>query len=372
MTWRSNNFGRALPGAAARRETAAFENAAEVRLIRKKRQARTLQPPTHQGPIMSFLKSRTNPNASYAPPPELLEASSALIVAMDERARVDAAIATNAVDRQAAADARKHADAEVERIDLALALEFDDAKADALERALTAARMKAQTAATAAERAAKRQTALYGLAPVKDAAVAAAKQKFQTELAGYGRAVNEALAAEAQDASQHLVRVLRRGYAAAAAIGCLSQVSGFLGESTILSPAPGQQPIIGNGRADAVDGSRIDLAADWKLDPGAAALAELMEPLANLRRRAASFTPFTPPPPAAKSYEVSPANRRTAEELAAERAAADAASKPPASTWAGQCHHIGFANRPGHASPAEVSAVAGIDNAGAALAGGAQ
>lgn len=319
---------------------------------------------------MAFLKAiKTDPNARYAPPQDMLEVAAALTAALDERERVDAAIATNAADRKAADEARKHAEAEVERVDLELALEFDITKTEALERQLTAARMRAQSAATAFERATKRQNALYGLAPEKDAAVAVAKENFHTHLALHGRTVNEALADEIRHAAQQLVQVLRRGHAVAVSLGTLSQVRGLLDETMIPSPAPGQQPIIANGKADAADGTRIDLAAEWRADPAAADLAKTMEPLTNLRRRAASFKPFTPPPPCQKPYEVSPANRRTAEELAAERAAAEA-WKPPASTWTPHSNvpRSGVTN----AGANEISSIAGTANAATALAGGAQ
>jgi hypothetical protein len=263
---------------------------------------------------MAIFKSKVDPNAAYALPEYLLEAATALTAALDARATFDSAVAKNSTDRQAADEARMTAEAEVERADLELAMCLDDEKTAVLERKLTSARMTAQTSATAFDRTTSRQTGLYKLAPEKDAAVAAARQNFQTAVGTFGREANEALAAEAREAVQHLVRVLARGHAIAASIGSLGQAVGFLGETIVPSPAPSQSPIIGHGKADGTDGSRLDLAAEWRADPTAGALAAIMQPVADLRRRVARHSAFVPPPPAtAKPYEVSPANRSAVE-----------------------------------------------------------
>lgn len=283
---------------------------------------------------MAFIKNPlARANAAYGIPPDMLEAISALTTALDARVRVDAAIAQNAASRQSASESRAAAEAEVGRLELELALEIDGAKITALERAVDEAHRTAQEAVTAFDRADRLQCALYARAPEADAQIAAGRQAFQTALGAYGRTANEALAVEARDAAQRLVGVLKRGHAMAFAVGNLSRSGGFLGDVLIPSPAPSQPPIIAAAHADAPDGSRADLAADWRTDRDAAALAEIMRPLTDLIRRLAVHVAFAPPPAPAKPYEAQ--NRRTAEEAAAERSASEAV-KPPASTWAGQ------------------------------------
>jgi hypothetical protein len=95
----------------------------------------------------------------------------------------------------------------------------------------------------------------------------------------------------------------------------------------------------------------------------------MLQPMGDLRRRAAQHAAFAPPPPPPKPYE--PQNRRTAEEIAAERAA-DAAWKPPASTWNGHVYHVIDGSNPaGAPRGVEVSAVAGTAAEATAELGGA-
>jgi hypothetical protein len=290
---------------------------------------------------MAFLKLSTKPtpalNAAFAITPDVTESADALTVALDARIQIDAAIAKNATARHAADQSRRNADAEVERLDLELALAIDHTKIVALETALDAARMTAQHAVTAFDRATRLQSALYARAPEADGAIITARQTFQSALGAYSRVVNEALAIEARDAAQHIERVLRRAHATASAIGNLSQSGGFLGDILIPSPASAQ-PIITGSRVDGGDGTYSDLAADWRADAGASALAVLMKPLADLRRRASSHMAFTPPPPAAKPTEASSQNSRNGEfnKAADEREAARIASEPKQTPWAGQ------------------------------------
>jgi hypothetical protein len=316
---------------------------------------------------MAIFKStaKPDPNAPYALPAELIEAATALTAALDDRAVVDTAITKATTDRLAADEARKTAEAEVEKTDLELAICLDDAKIAGIERRVTSARMTAQTAMTAFDRATKRQTALYTLAPEKDRAIADARQGLQTAVGTFGREVSDALAIEAREAAQYLVRVLTRAHAIAATLGTMSQGVGFIGETTVLSPAPGQHAIIESHHADAADGTRIDLAKTWQNDPSAAALADLMQPIANLRRRVAGHIKFAPPPPATKPYEVSPTNRAAAAHSQAIEAR-EGPYKPPASTWNGHVHKFPSENRRG----VELNAVAGTaDQAVAELAG---
>jgi hypothetical protein len=263
----------------------------------------------------------------------------------------------NADARKAASVVCDAAEATASRLHTDLALEIDEAKIIALESAVERARKEAHEAAVAFDRADRLQGALYARAPDADAQIAAARQVFQTALSLYSRAMSEALAIEAHEAVQNLVAVLKRGHAVAASIGSLARHDGFLGSTVIPSPTPGAQALIGNGHAETLDGSRIDLAAASQTDPSAKALADVMRPLADLRQRVARHTAFAPSPPPAKPYVAQ--NRRTAEEIAAERAA-DAAWKRPASTWNGHVHRPSYGSRPGDARGIELNIVAGI------------
>ena len=282
---------------------------------------------------MSFLKPKNDPNAAFSLTNDVREAAAALVTTLDARNRVDEAIAKNANERQAANEARAHAEAEVARLELDVALEIDGAKITALEYAADAGRSAAQNAAKVFERADRLQGALYARAPEADAQIANAQQAFQAAMGNYGRLANEALANEAREAAQHLVAVLKRGHAMAFAIGNLSQSDGILGDVLIPNPAPMQPPIIAGARVDDGDGSHSDLSADWRTDPSASALAAIMKPLTDLRRRLASHRAFAPPPPPAKPY-VAQNRPRTDAEREAERLENEAA-KPTPSTWAG-------------------------------------
>jgi hypothetical protein len=305
---------------------------------------------------MAIFKTKPDPNAVYAITPELTEAMVALQEALDARARVDATIAKNAGARKAASDVCDAAEETASRLHTDLALEIDEAKIIALESAVERAQKEAHEAAVAFDRADRLQGALYARAPAADATIAAAREKFTSALSVYSRATNEALAIEAQEAVQNLIAVIKRGHAIAAAIGSLARYDGFLGSTLIPSPAPGAQALIGNGIAETLDGSRIDLAAASQNDPSTKALADVMRPLADLRQRAAGHRAFSPPPPPAAPYVAQ--NRRAAEEIAAERAA-DAAWKPPASTWVGHVHRLD-GSRPGNVRGVELNVVAGI------------
>ena len=293
---------------------------------------------------MAFLRPKSDPNAAFSLTPDVREATVALVTALDVRNRVDDAIAKNANERQAAAERRAYAEAEIERLELDLALEIDGAKIIALEYSADAGRVAAQDAVKAFDRADRLQGALYARAPEADAQIANAQQVFQAAMGTYGRVTNEALAAETREAAQHLVAVLKRGHAMAFAIGNLSQSSGILSDILLPSPAPMEPPIIAGMHADAPDGSRTNLAADWRTDPSASALAEIMKPLTDLRRRLSSHRAFTPPPPPSKPYEVSPANRAAAAHSnavdAADKARESASPKP--STWTGQARSFDY------------------------------
>jgi hypothetical protein len=307
---------------------------------------------------MAIFRSTAKPstqNLAYLIPADLQDVMTALEEALDGRTRVDAAVAKNAAARQAASETRIAAEAEATRIETELALEIDDAKIIALEGRVESARQSALAATAVFDRADRVQGNLYALAPDSDAQIAAATQKFQAAVAAYGCRVNEALAVETQEAVQHLVAVLKRGHAIADRLRTIDRNSGFLA-TEIPSPDHTQQAIVGNGRAALADGTRIDLAATWSDDPAAAALADIIKPLADLRQRAAGHRAFSPPPPPAAPYVAQ--NHRTAEEIAAERAA-DAAWKPPASTWVGHVHRFD-GSRPGNARGVELNVVAGI------------
>jgi hypothetical protein len=304
---------------------------------------------------MAIFRKQTDTNLAYLLPPDLLDAMASLEEALEARARVDAAIGKNATARQAASEARAAAESEAERLETELALEIDNAKILTLEGRVTAARKISQDATAVFDRADRVQGNLHALAPDADAKIDAAKQMFQAAVAAYGRRANEALASEAHEAAQRIVAVLNRGHAIADCLRTIDRNSGFLA-TEIPSPNHTQQAIVGNGRAALSDGTRIDLAATWRVDPEAAVLADLMKPIADLRQRADRHTAFSPPPPPAKPYEAH--NRRTAEEIAAERAA-DAAWKPPASTWVGHVQRFD-GNRPAAAVGVELNVVAGI------------
>jgi hypothetical protein len=248
------------------------------------------------------------------------------------------------------------------RLDADRVLEIDDAKITALEGAIAAARKTAHEAAVAHERADRRQGALHARAQEADAAIAAARQALQAELASFGVAVNRGAADEARAAAQHLVAALSRGHALADAIGSLPTHSGFLGETKIPSPAPMQQPLIAGSRVEIQDGSHEDLLVTWRAEPSAAALASTLRPVAELRRRVAGHRAFAPPPPPAKPYVVQ--NRRAPEEIAAERAALESAAKPPRSTWVGRSWNTDQTRgaRTAQAVGAEFNAVAGVDD----------
>ncbi len=314
---------------------------------------------------MAIFSNYPKVNPAFSPSAELLDAADSLSEALDARVRIDLAIAKNAEARTAAGSARQAAEAEVEALEMKIALEIDEAQINTLETALASARTASTNALEVAERADRLRGALHNRATEADTAIAAARQVFQTAIGTFGREVSEVLAVEAREAAQQLVKVLMRGSAIAASLGTLSHGSGFLGETTIPSPAPGQQPIVSAGRADLADGTRADLAAAWRDDPAAAALADLLQPLTDLRRRAASHSKFTPPPPVTKPYEVQ--NYRSAEEIAAERAAA-AAWQPPKSTFQGQVFHLDERSQP---QRVEINAVAGIADGALAERGAA-
>jgi tetratricopeptide (TPR) repeat protein len=310
---------------------------------------------------MALFRSTAKPstqNLAYLIPADLQDAMTALDEALDGRARVDAAIAKNTLARQAASETRIAAEAEATRIETELALEIDDAKIIALEGRVESARKSAQDAITVFDRADRLQGAFFARAPDADAQIAAAKQTFQTALSLYSRAASEALAIEAREAVQTLVAVLRRGHAVAATIGTLSRHNGFLGSTVIHSPAPGGQALVENGHAEALDGARTNLAATWRDDPAAVSLADLMGPLNVIQKRVAYHVKFAPPPPPAKPYEVSPANRTAG----AHNAAIDAREgpwSPTKGTFTPQVHRFG-GSRPGNAAGVEINAVAGI------------
>jgi hypothetical protein len=312
---------------------------------------------------MALFTKSPKVNPAYAPSTEVLDAADALSEALDGRVRIDSAISRNTDARTAAGEARQAADTEVQRIEVELALEVDEMKINALESAVTSARAASTNATAVVERAVRLQGALHTRAIEADAAIAIARQAFQTAVGAFGREISEALAIEAREAAQHLVKVLMRGHAIASSLGTLSQGVGFIGETTVPSPAPLQRSIIGAGRADLADGTRIDLAAEWRTDPTAAAVADLLQPIADLRRLAAMHSTFVPPPPAAKPYE--PQNRWTAEEIAAERAA-DAAWSPPKSTFTGQVHRLEH-----HPQRVDLNVVGGVTDRAVDELGGA-
>ncbi len=316
---------------------------------------------------MALFSKSPKVNPEFAPTTEVLDAADALSAALDARMQIDAAIAKNDAARAAAGDTRQVADAEVERLEVALALCLDEEKIAAVEITLASARAASANATAVTERADRLRGNLHRAAQDADTAIAAARQAFQTAIGTFGREVSEVLAGEAREAAQHLVKVLMRSHAVASSLGTLSQGTGFLGATTIPSPAPGQQAIIGTGRADLADGTRIDLAATWRDDPSATALADLLKPLADLRRRAAQHATFVPPRPAAKPYETSPANR-TAALHNAEIDAREGPWKPPAGTFNPQVSRIGDHSQP---QRVDINPAAGVADRAVAELGGA-
>ena len=282
-----------------------------------------------------FQKPSTKPavNASFAPTPDVLEASAALVTALEARGRVDAAITKNAAERHASNETRAHAEADVERIELALALAEDGAKITELEHAAGVARIAAQAAATAVDRADRLQGALHSRAPLADAEITTAQATFQAALGGFGRITTLAFAAEVHAATQPLIAVLLRGHALAAAIGSLSPQAGVLADILVPSPAPSEPPIITGAHIDGAD-----LAVAWRSDPSASALAEIMAPLTDLRRRVAGHRAFVQPPAPSKPYVVQNQNVAEYNAAAEARDAARDTAAPKATPWVGYSH----------------------------------
>jgi hypothetical protein len=303
-----------------------------------------------------------DPNVAFFLTQQIRDAAAALTAALDARIRIDTVIARNVTERQAAGEARATAEAQAGRLETELALELDDEKIRALEAGAEAAGAALQEAVIAFARTERLRGTLYARASQADAEIAAARQAFQFELGIYAATADDALAAEAREAAQKLVVVLRRGHAVAAALASLGQPNGFLDDVMIRSPAHLQLPIIDGNLAELPDGSHSNLAADWRTDPGASELAEIMKPLGDLRRRVARHSAFVPPPLQDKPYLPREENRLAIDynKGIEEREAAAPKPKP----WLARSWTI---ERGGKASPAaaggEINAVHGIADA---------
>ena len=286
---------------------------------------------------MALFKTPTKPapNAAYTIPADLQEASAALVTALDARSRVDTAVARNSAERQASNGLRTAAEAEVDRLELALALALaiEGAETTSMEHAADSARTAAQDATTALDRATRLQGALYARAPLADAEITTAQATFQAALGGFGRITTLAFAAEVHAATQPLIAVLLRGHALAAAIGSLSPQAGVLADILVPSPAPSEPPIITGAHIDGAD-----LAVAWRSDPSASALAEIMAPLTDLRRRIAGHLAFVQPPAPAKPYVVQNQNVAEYNQGAEARDAARDAAAPKPAPWVGYSH----------------------------------
>ncbi|MBK1842439.1 hypothetical protein JHL17_34095 [Azospirillum sp. YIM B02556] len=260
----------------------------------------------------------------YALSPEVRAAITAGAAALQDRKAADAALLKRMTELRAAEEVEAAAVREMEQADAALALAIDPEQAAGLEKAVTAASRKRDTAAQNAERTRRMVNALHAHAQQADERVNAARQQLAAAFATFQAEIVAAYDADVRAAAAALVAALKRGWAIRTALrGKLNQPL-FLDEINVPSVIWRQPAIVHGPRAN-LGGETIALDAEWSDEPTAADAAGEMQALSEMQSQLERHRPFDPANPF-----PTPSNREAFEaELARAIAEYSAPPEPP-------------------------------------------
>ncbi len=240
-----------------------------------------------------FKKKAASP---YAIPAEVQTVIAAGEAAFAARRAAEEALQRRMVELEAAEQVAAAALQELERIDGELALAIDQETAAPLEKAANTARRRHSEAAGGAERITRMIAAIHNKAQEADEAVAAARAELDAVCSTFHKDIVAAYDADVRAAAEALVSALKRGYAMRAVLGGKVSFGMFLDEVNVPSVIWRDPAVISGNRAHTGSGP-VDMASSWVEDPDAAAVANTLRPLGDMRRRLERHTRFDPANP---------------------------------------------------------------------------
>lgn len=288
-------------------------------------------------PKTSPMKDQNEMNP-YAPHPELLAAITALAAALDGREKIDAAMIRNTDALAEAEAAQADRTAAIEKLEVELALETGEQRAQNLEDAAEDARGAADEAARTTARLTRIGGALQAKAIDADAAIAEARTVLDREKQVFTAACMTALDADLVHAAATLRPVLAKA-AALREMGLISFQEPLLADMDIPAAVSGLPAVMRGTVIRTAEAGLLDLTVAWRTDADPALVELVNGPLSTVQRRAAAHRNYAPPPKtgAASNYEPNAQNLSAAaanREIEAREAARLAANPPK--RWEGR------------------------------------